>query len=372
MTSAAMTFVPSPVTAPPAGPGLVGVTYDRWDEDSTPRSLVCRDVIEHNQYIRSFVFSAEGRVALPHVAGQYVTISVEIDGQTVSRCYTVSSPPTRPYMVRITVKREPLGVVSNWLHDHLAVGDTVQISGPAGTFCPTFHDSDRLLLLAGGVGVTPMLSMMSTFVDLAEDVDAVLLHHSREPEHVVMADELAAVCAGHRGLRVVQAVDQDPDGSWEGSVGRLDEAMLAEHVSDLLERDVFLCGPAPYMDGVTALLTSLGVQPERIHRESFVLPVLEEVPPLVEPSGETHTVTFAKSGKTVDIEAGQTVLDAAKQAGVRIPTSCTQGLCGTCKLSKLGGELTIDHQGGIRPREIERGKFLACCSRPTTAVEVDL
>lgn len=369
-----MSVMTIPVTA---GPGAVAPEMDRWDDDAAVRQLVCRRVIRRTEQISTFVLSADprttGRRALPHAAGQYVTVSVEIDGERVSRCYTVSSPATRPYTVELSVKREPGGVVSNWLHDHVGVGDTLEVSGPAGEFSSVFHPGERVLLLAGGVGITPMLSMMQTFADLAEDVDAVLLHHCQRPDHVAFGAELAALALTEPRLRVVQAVDVDPTGTWTGPVGYLDADMLAAHVPDLTDREIFVCGPAPYMDHATELLTSVGVAAERIHMESFVLPAMEDLFDDVPAGVDTGTfqVTFAKSGKTVTIEDGQTVLDAARAAGVRIVTSCVSGLCGTCKTTKLSGEVDIRHNGGIRQREIDQGKLLACCSRPLGPVEVD-
>jgi glycine betaine monooxygenase B len=353
------------------GPGAVLAEHDRWDEDPTGRTLTCTRIVRRTEQIATFEFAADDRRALPHAPGQYVTISAEIDGERVSRCYTVSSPSTRPYSVQLTVKRENGGRMSAWLHDVLAVGDRVELSGPAGEFSTAYHPAERILLLAGGVGITPMMSILESIHDLAEPTDVVLVHNSRAPEFVAFRAELARLTQDNMRIRVVQAVSMDPDGTWVGPIGRLNGEMLALNVPDIREREVFVCGPDAYMDHAVGLALSLGVPLERIHRESFVLAAPEE--PVIDTSVEagTHTVTFARSGKAAEILPGQTVLDAAKQAGVRIVTSCQNGLCGTCKTVKVSGEVEIRHNGGIRQREIDAGKILACCSRPCGAVVVD-
>lgn len=359
---------------------------DRWDDDPAPRLLRCARIVRRTAQVATFEFVADDRRPLPHVAGQYVTLSARVDGERVSRCYTVSSPPTRPYSVQVTVKREPGGALSPWLHDVLAVGDLVEFGGPAGEFSPALHPGARVLLLAGGVGVTPMISVLEAVHDLADPADVVLLHHSHDPASVVFGPELARIAAAGPAVRAVQAVSVDPTGTWPGPVGRLDDAMLAEHVPDAATREVFVCGPEGYMKHAAEVLHRLGVPAAQVHRESFVLaaPEVPTGPGAPGGTGDTaagdgagpadatgHTVTFARSGTTVTVDPGTTVLQAATQAGVRIVTSCQHGLCGTCKVVKLSGEVDMAHQGGIRRREIEAGTILACCSRPRGPVEVD-
>lgn len=352
------------------GPGAVVAEHDRWDEDPTGRMLVCTRIVRRTAQIATFEFVASDRRALPHDPGQYVTLSAEIGGERVSRCYTVSSPSTRPYSVQVTVKREDDGIMSRWLHDELSVGDRVEVSGPAGDFTTAGGRTERLLLLAAGVGITPMLSIVESVHDLADDADIVLVHNSRAPELVAFAPELARLAAENPRIRVVQAVSADPAGTWTGPVGRLNAEMLAAAVPDLADRDVFVCGPDPYMAHATTLLAGMGVDPSRVRQESFVLAEPAEPDDEGAEPG-THTVTFAKTGKSVAVADGQTVLQAAKEMGVRILTSCQNGLCGTCKIVKVSGEVDIAHNGGIRQREVDQGKILACCSRPRGPVVVD-
>ena len=146
--------------------------------------------------------------------------------------------------------------------------------------------------------------------------------------------------------------------------------MLTLLAPDLLERDVYCCGPAPYMAAVRALLDEAGFDRSHYHEESFAFdqPVADEpVPDAV----AGFTVSFAKSGVSVVCPPGMTILAAAKQAGLRLPQSCTRGVCGTCKSRMLSGRVDMQHGGGIRPREIEQGMVLICCSTPLQDVVID-
>lgn len=323
-----------------------------------------------------------------YAPGQFVTMVVDVDGVPVERCYTLSSPPTRPHLLTITVKRMEGGALSPYLHDRLRPGDRVSVRGPNGDFTVAAHPAARYLLLSAGSGVTPTLSTVRTMADLGELDDVVVVHSARTPADLACRGELDALAADHPGLRVVWVCEDDSPGSasWQGPRGRLTADLLAAQVPDVGDREVFTCGPPGYMTATRALLAEVGVDPDRCHEESFVLgesaapavpalpeagdaPVaLTEVPAAVP---GTATVTFGRSGREVVCAPGTTVLAAAQQAGVSLPSSCGGGLCGTCKSGLLAGKVEMSHQGGIRPREVAAGKFLPCCSTPDGDIVVD-
>ena len=142
--------------------------------------------------------------------------------------------------------------------------------------------------------------------------------------------------------------------------------MLAEISPDLLEREVFLCGPAAYMAAAQDLLSAAGVDPSRVHTESFAFGAAEESA-ATDPDGAApaaFSVQFTRSNQTVECDTNVTVLQAALAAGIRVPSSCGGGMCGTCKTTLVRGSVDMHHDGGIRPKEIAQGKILLCCSRP--------
>ncbi|MNF49683.1 Phthalate dioxygenase reductase [compost metagenome] len=180
------------------------------------------------------------------------------------------------------------------------------------------------------------------------------------------------------GLRVVNICEGHGDSTdWAGPIGRLDLALLSEQVPDFKEREVFTCGPQGYMIAVKSLLKQGDFDFHHYHQESFDITALDEAP-LIETAcvldqpESLFTITLSRSGKTFSMPGNQTVLAAAKKAGTIIPSSCSQGVCGTCKTAVLQGTVAMNHNGGIRQREIDKGLRLLCCSKPTSDLVIDL
>ena len=342
------------------------------------KSLQCCAVHDETHDVKTFIFRCADFRAISFEPGQFITVSPVIAGQSVSRCYTVSSTPTRPFALSITVKRVPGGTVSNWLHDNLRTGDTLLASGPAGSFTPVGRPAAKLLYLSAGSGVTPLMSMTRASFDLASGLDIVFVHSARTPIDIIFHDELSRMQARMPGLRVLNICEgrgTDPD--WAGPIGRLDLALLSEQVPDFKEREVFTCGPQGYMNAIKSLLEQGGFDFQHYHQESFDIAVLNEEP-LIEQASVLDqqeglfTVTLSRSGKTFSMSSNQTVLTAAKKAGAIVPSSCSQGVCGTCKTAILQGTVEMNHNGGIRQREIDKGLRLLCCSKPTSDLVLDL
>lgn len=148
--------------------------------------------------------------------------------------------------------------------------------------------------------------------------------------------------------------------------------MLGLMAPDYLEREVFCCGPEPFMRAVRGMLGALGFNMAHYHEESFAAPTLTEVPVPTVPPALVSQITFAGSGKVAACDGTDTVLAVAKRAGLNIPSSCTFGLCGTCKVRKTSGEVAMVHNGGITEAEIDAGYILACCARPQGSITLDL
>ncbi|HEY3540001.1 MAG TPA: hybrid-cluster NAD(P)-dependent oxidoreductase [Trinickia sp.] len=354
---------------------------ERWTSDDE-ETLVCCQVREETHDVKSFFFmSREGRTFV-FEPGQFVTLELEIDGETINRCYTISSAPTRPHTISITVKRVPGGKVSNWLHDNLRAGDTVRVLGPAGAFTCARRPSGKYLFLSAGSGITPLMSMSRTHHELGEDRDIVFLHSARTPDDIIFARELDLIASNHRNFRTAFVCERIGQRSnWSGITGFLTLPLLSLIAPDFMEREIFTCGPAPYMEAVRKMLADAGFDRSQYHEESFsfeetVAPELDAVAasPAVSdeaPAGERFAVSFAKSRREIECAADQHVLDAARQAGVRLPSSCTQGMCGTCKVKLVSGQVEMKHNGGIRQREIDQGMVLLCCSKPLTDLVID-
>ncbi|KTQ97711.1 ferredoxin [Aureimonas ureilytica] len=355
--------------------------FHLWDPEEDD-ILVCRAVREETHDVKTFVFAPRTRRRFVFDPGQFLTFEFEIDGETIYRCYTISASPTRPDTCSITVKRVPNGPVSNWLHDHFKPGMTLKATGPMGEFSWARHvsASGKYLLISGGSGVTPMMSMTRAAYDLAEIRDTVFLHAARTPADIVFDDELAMMSRRNRSIRVAHVCECDAPGrSWPGLRGRLSAGMLEAVAPDFREREVFVCGPSPFMTAVRAMLQGAGFDMARYHEESFNFEELSpgekaEVETAAEemaPATRTFRIEFAKTKRVVECPEDMPILEAAKRAGLRLPSSCTKGLCGTCKSKKVSGEVEMTHQGGIRQREIDAGQILICCAKPRSDVVIE-
>lgn len=329
--------------------------------------------------------------------GQYLTVHVPELG--LDRCYSISSAPFGTNTLTITVKRQA-GPVSTHLHDRLRIGDRLHVDGPYGLFSTSFHPARRHLFVSAGSGITPIMSMVRALLAAVppEEVDIVLIHCASTPDDIVFRTELDQL-AEVPGITVITMCSRDSATEiWSGPRGRIRRDVL-ESVTDLTQREAFVCGPNGFMDTVRSLLAEVGVT--RVHEESFAFAtspaqrLARRREPATVGAGATvsagatvpagardsagtgpsatlpFTVEFAASGLSVDCDAETTVLDAALAAGLTVPSSCESGMCGTCKSDLLSGEVAMDHQGGIRPKEIAAGRFLPCCSTPLSDLVID-
>ncbi|XVJ96759.1 2Fe-2S iron-sulfur cluster-binding protein (plasmid) [Burkholderia vietnamiensis] len=350
-----------------------------WERGGVPwpsnerQTLTCCRVIDETRDVKSFEFRTGEGLPVCFEPGQFLTVSANVNGHAVERCYTISSPPTRPWLLSITVKRVPGGMMSNWLHDNMKPGNPLLAYGPSGAFTPTGSRAAKSLYLSAGSGVTPLMSMTRASVDLGLDRDIAFVHSARTPADIIFCDELKRLARLSPRLRLFFICE----GAWTGETGRLSLPLLARWIPDFAGREVYTCGPAGYMSAVRALLREGGHDPARYHQESFdigadagaVQPAAQATDAV---SQQTYTVRLSRSGRAFTMNATETVLAAAKKAGVAVPSSCSQGVCGTCKTKLLEGSVDMQHNGGIRDREVVKGLRLLCCSRPTSDLVLEL
>ena len=342
-----------------------------WDPERDD-TLECVAVRAETHDIASFVFAPVQPRLFRFLPGQFMTLDLPGAGAGMQRCYTIASPPTRPWRIEVSAKRSGAG--SGWLHTALRPGMRVKATGPMGDFTFGANPAGPLLFLSAGSGITPMMSMARTLHDLGSAVDALFVHSARSVADLPFADELAAM--GRRpGFRSVSIVGRDaPERRWDGFRGRLTPAMLALIAPDMLLRTVFCCGPDGYRAAVRAMLDAAGFDMRRFHEESFDFAGPEDAaaaPAAEAAATEGFTIRFARGGQTVVCPAETTVLAAARAAGIRLPSACGKGVCGTCKSRVLTGRVAMRHGGGIRQREIDEGLALLCCARPVSDLVVD-
>ena len=359
------------------------ITTQTW---SNGRHLVrCVKVIQETWDVRTFCFMAEQPVLFFFKPGQFVTLELEIEGQPVMRSYTISSSPSVPYSFSITVKRVPGGQVSNWLHDNLQQGDELAVHGPVGNFNCIDYPSEKALFLSGGVGITPLMSMVRWYFDTNAAIDINFIHSARSPRDIIYHREMEHIFSRipEFKLHIVCERSDELGDSWYGLRGYLDQRMLELIAPDYLEREIFCCGPTPYMNAIKNILQQNGFDMSRYHEESFgatpvdvTVDVLEQVEQAEQAAEDIQPedliqVEFLTSGKSVRILPSETVHAAAAKLGLHIPKACGMGICGTCRVELKSGQVDMEHNGGITDEDIEEGYILSCCSRPKGNVVVD-
>jgi ferredoxin-NADP reductase len=365
-------------------PQLWQSNLPQWDCEKN-NVLICCQIRQETHDVKSFFFTPQEASVFKFLPGQFITLELTIDGEIINRSYTISSSPNRPHVISITVKLKPNGVVSNWLHDNMKVGMPISALGPSGDFTCVLHPAQKYLFLSGGSGVTPLMSMARSFHELAEDADIIFLHSARSPADIIFKHELDLIAFDQphfQPVYICAKVDKSPN--WRLQPEFISEGMLtAENLKlsapDFLEREVFTCGPAPYMASVRHLLETAGFNMAHYHEESFSFDALAtEIQSTVQSEehtnnkvAQTFSIELSKSGTTIECAPDQFVLDAARAAGLRLPSSCSKGLCGTCKSKLISGQVDMKHGGGIRQREIDQGMFLPCCSKPLSNLVIE-
>ena len=321
-------------------------------------------VFRETPSVRTFRFAPAdgGPVPFAFAAGQFLNLTLDINGQRVSRSYTIASPPTRDAYVELTVKREDNGLASRHLHDTFERGRFVQVSAPAGRFVFDTAGEQAVLLIAGGVGITPVMSILRDLTDRCWNGAIDLVFSVKTPDELIFAAELELLSARHADVRLHKTFTRDVPAGWAGPRGRITADMLRRLVPDLVDRRAFVCGPDAMAAAVHDELRSAGVPEQRITLESFTA-AAPATPAVTRPAGRAITVTFSPSNVTAAVQSDQTILEAAEAAGVPIDYQCRAGVCGTCRCRLLDGQVKMDVRDALSEKDEADGYILACQAR---------
>ncbi|MEC6796458.1 hybrid-cluster NAD(P)-dependent oxidoreductase [Photobacterium sp. S4TG1] len=330
------------------------------DNTETKLLLTCVEREDIASDFTTFWFESHQKSPLPkYLPGQHLPLQLEINGEFITRYYTLSSSPSRPGRYAISVKRIDDGRVSNWLHQHFQVGDVLAADKPGGDFHLGIH-TDKLLLLSAGSGITPMLSMLRYLSDNDNIRDVVFYHQCSTEADIPSAQELRQLENKHPSLDLRIVLSQ-PLRDWQGESGRLSLSHLAM-ISDLDQRQVFVCGPNAFMDAAKKLLLKMGVSPARYHQETFG--------PLRASSVKKQALTLNINGYIFSGNNQQTLLEQAETAGLVLDYSCRAGFCGACKVTLTSGQVEQPDVPALLPQERQQGKILACCCVPKTDIKI--
>lgn len=353
-------------------------------------SLVCVERWNETADVVSFRFQAGEPMKFDYKPGQFMTFVLEIKGEQVCRSYTLSSSPSRPYSLMVTIKRVAGGRVSNYLIDHLLPGQSVRVLPPTGQFNLFDIPAQKYLFLSAGCGITPMYSMSRYLTDSQIGADIAFVHSARSVADLIfkssletMANRFSTFKLGYAletGIPPVEAAKVKYD------LGRLSTKMLQDLVPDFAERTVYLCGPEPYMQAVKAILAELHFDMSRLHHESFSTaemasksPVkqverLADIQPDLDTDVSVNQGAFILSigDRIMTLGSGQSLLDGIESQGLPIIAACRSGVCGACKCQVIAGTTESTSVQTLSAAEVEAGFVLACSTRLKSNVTLAL
>jgi ferredoxin-NADP reductase len=340
------------VTAEPVEKSAAGKKQDF-------HSLEVKAVVRETADALSIVFAVPGELhqVFSYLAGQFVTLRVEVDGQEHLRSYSMSSSPGLDDDLTVTIKRVPDGVVSNWLADHVRQGDRIHVTPPNGSFVLHEADAQRdIVVFAAGSGITPIFSILK-FALAATDRPVRMLYANRDRSATIFRSELQVLESAYPGrLHVEYSFDED--------TGFVDGGDVARTLGTGLNSDMYVCGPAPFMDMVVTTLVWCGARTDQLHQERFTPEEDAEHPPASE--GAEVTVTLGGRTVTVINRSHWTLVQAARTGGLFPPTSCQLGQCATCIARITEGRVEMRNNQILTPEEVEEGWVLTCQARPVT------
>ena len=311
--------------------------------------------------------------------GQYLNLRATIGGAEVRRSYSVCAG-VDDAVLRIGVRKVRGGVFSNWIAEHLHAGDTIDIMPPQGRFyVPVDAASKRhYLAIAGGSGITPVLSIMKTVLAREPASRFTLIYGNRSQKSTMFKEEIEDLKNRFVPRLEIHHVFSEENAQSPLHHGLLDRDRIAAFLARVIRPGAidhaFVCGPHPMNDAAEAALLHAGVAPERIHIERFNLPQGKTEAGAVMHASQAQDaaqsrVAIVRDGRRHEIEVRKgdpSILDAAIAVGMDLPFSCTSGVCGTCRARLLCGEVRMDRNFALDKADVDAGFILTCQSHPLT------
>lgn len=329
--------------------------------------------------IVSFEVPGALREVFGFTQGQYLTLRKEVEGQDLRRAYSICAGLDDGEL-RVGVRRVPGGVFSSWICSQLKAGDTIQVMAPQGRFFVPLDAScaRRYLGIAGGSGITPILSILKTVLAREPRSRFTLIYGNRQLRSTMFKEELEDVKNRYMGRFELHPVFSEEQVDVPLYNGLLDRAKIVELLRALTDPrcidHAFVCGPFQMNDEAEAALLALGVPAERIHIERFGIS-----PQAAAAGAALHApapgdadrarVVIVRDGvrREIDFDRQQpSILDAACAAGLEVPFSCTSGVCGTCRARVVEGRVRMERCFALGKAELDAGFVLTCQSHPLT------
>ena len=320
----------------------------------------------------SFDVPAEQAALFRFTPGQYLTLRAAALGDEVRRSYSICAAPGEP--LRVGVRRVAAGAFSTWLHMQLKAGDVLDVMPPQGRFGAALAQSPRhLLAVAGGSGITPVLSILKAALEGGTHTRCTLLYGNRSVASTMFKEELEDLKNRHLARLSLHTVFSREEVDMPLHSGRIDGAKLATflRLSGPVDQ-AFVCGPHAMNDEIEAALQGAGLSAECIHVERFGLPPSAGDAALHAPrAGDAVTarIRIVRDGLTREIDflpGDESILAAAARSGLDVPYSCRSGVCATCRARVLDGQVRMDRNFALEAAEVQAGQVLTCQAHPLT------
>ncbi|MGN6668227.1 MAG: 1,2-phenylacetyl-CoA epoxidase subunit PaaE [Trinickia sp.] len=328
----------------------------------------------------SFEVPPELRDAYRFTQGQFVTLKAHVDGEETRRSYSICVGVTdydRDGELRIGIKRVRGGRFSNFAFDTLQAGHSVDVMTPDGRFFTHLNaeQGKRYVAFSGGSGITPVLAIVKTTLDMEPRSTFTLIYGNRSVDAIMFAEELEDLKNRYMNRFVLYHVLSDDMQDVDLFNGVLDQSKCAAFLETLIPAEsideAFICGPAPMMDAAEAALKAAGVADSKVHVERFGTPLPQAGAPVVEiteqtPAAELEIVIDGNRSKMRLPYEGASLLDVGLHAGLALPYACKGGVCCTCRAKVLEGEVKMDKNYTLEPQEIRDGFVLTCQCHPVS------
>lgn len=344
-------------------------------------------VLEAESCCSFYLAPHDGRPLPAFLPGQYLTFRLQIPEQPreMTRCYSLSDSPDHPDYYRVTIKRippppkstdVPPGLVSSHFHDRLQVGDIVDVKAPSGRFHLDVNSRTPVVLIGGGIGVTPALSMLNYLIAAPGKREVWFFYGVRNGREHVLKDYLREIAEQNPQVHLVLCYSDPLPGEEPEKDYTFSERVsvdLFKRVLEVNNFDFYICGPPPMMESLVKDLSEWGVPEERINFEAFGPASVKKLPK-AESAQVADTagveVSFVRAGKTVPwSNATGSLLELAEAHGIRIDSGCRAGSCGTCITAIRDGQ--VDYPSGKPDFDIEKGSCLACVAVPKGALSLN-
>lgn len=338
-------------------------------------------IFQETADVKTFRLAApDGSEFLPFTfdPGQFLTVSVKVDGKDLKRSYSLSSSPCCQGWCEFTVKHVAGGRVSAYLHEQVREGDPLDVSAPSGRFTFRGKEAPSVVFIAGGVGITPLMSSIRYLTDQSWPGEIFLIYACTSLKDIIFRQELDYLASRHPNLHATITLSREESPEWTGPRGYITKELLLTAVPDIAARRVHMCGPPTMMDAMKPLLAQIGLSAEQVKTELFLSPEptlvskAAEAPVAARPRTEPVPVcTFFRSGKSAPLPPENTVLEASEDVGVNIDYSCREGYCGTCKIKLLAGQVTMAVEDALDDNDKAQNIILACQAKSTGNVTVE-